>query len=451
MPKHLKKSKHSITKFSVAALLLAVPLYPKFPFISIPGSQVALRLEDILLGAIFCLWIVFNYSNFNKLFKNNIVRAIFLFWIIGAISVMSGILITKTVISHIAFLHWARRIEYMLAFFIGFTSIKSKSDLAFYIRIILITLLIAFVYGVGQKHFHWPIISTQNQEYAKGIALRYVPGGHIPSAFAGHYDLSSYLILILPLVVSLFAADKKIIGEVFYTKKILAAKMFLLFTYLSSLWLLVNAASRISIVSYLLAVSLVLLFARRIKLIVAMLAVSIIFVGMTSNLITRYTRILKVVVEKVSHSVVHEAYASSLEFTPKVLSAIEDRSTSIRLNVEWPRAIRAFKKNPLLGTGYSSITLATDNDYLRMLGEVGLLGSLAFLSLFLLVFKTFLYLCPIPPTLSLRHIFSLSIFSALPGIFLNMVFIDILEASKFAIMFWLLLGMAVSLNIKKNV
>ena len=60
----------------------------------------------------------------------------------------------------------------------------------------------------------------------------------------------------------------------------------------------------------------------------------------------------------------------------------EDRSVSIRLNVEWPRAIRAFSKNPLLGTGYSSITLATDNDFLRLLGEVGLVGALAFFLIF---------------------------------------------------------------------
>ena len=36
------------------------------------------------------------------------------------------------------------------------------------------------------------------------------------------------------------------------------------------------------------------------------------------------------------------------------------RSGEIRFNVEWPRAINAFKKNPLIGTGLGSLTLATD-------------------------------------------------------------------------------------------
>jgi len=71
----------------------------------------------------------------------------------------------------------------------------------------------------------------------------------------------------------------------------------------------------------------------------------------------------------------------SAYFEPTALAV--GRSTDIRLKVEWPRAIKAFLKNPLLGTGYSSITLATDNDYLRMLGETGILGTLAFLAIIL--------------------------------------------------------------------
>ena len=71
-----------------------------------------------------------------------------------------------------------------------------------------------------------------------------------------------------------------------------------------------------------------------------------------------------------------------LNITPTPPPVFEDRSTNIRLNVEWPRAIRAFSKNPLLGTGYSSISLATDNDYLRALGEVGFLGFISFSLIF---------------------------------------------------------------------
>jgi len=45
----LLKSPDSVFKYLTAAILLAIPLYPKFPFIRIPGVQVSIRLEDFLL------------------------------------------------------------------------------------------------------------------------------------------------------------------------------------------------------------------------------------------------------------------------------------------------------------------------------------------------------------------------------------------------------------------
>lgn len=128
----------------------------------------------------------------------------------------------------------------------------------------------------------------------------------------------------------------------------------------------------------------------------------------------------------------------------------EDRSTSIRLNVEWPRAIRALTKNPLTGTGYSSISLATDNDYLRMLGETGILGFLSFFTFFGSILFVLLKALPKSDSMSPKEHFIAGVFATIPGVALNMVFIDILEASKFAILFWLMLGFAVRVATDKN-
>ena len=133
--------------------------------------------------------------------------------------------------------------------------------------------------------------------------------------------------------------------------------------------------------------------------------------------------------------------------TPTPVPVFEDRSTNIRLNVEWPRAIRAFAKNPFLGTGYSSITLATDNDYLRLLGEVGALGFLAFFLIFGKISEVLAKVLPFD-----RHFegielaFIVGTVGAMLGIFLNAMFIDVFEASKFAIIFWLLIGFTISLT-----
>ena len=125
----------------------------------------------------------------------------------------------------------------------------------------------------------------------------------------------------------------------------------------------------------------------------------------------------------------------------KAPQAPEDRSFNIRLKAQWPRAVRAFLKNPVLGTGYSSVGLATDNDYLRSLAESGILGLLAFLLIIIRFFKTSLPHI-INFHLTLESIFILSATLALFSLLLNALFIDVFEASKIALLTWLTLGLA---------
>jgi len=44
-----------INKYLAGLLLFVIPLYQKFPFVAIPGSQVFLRLEDVMIAVIFVL------------------------------------------------------------------------------------------------------------------------------------------------------------------------------------------------------------------------------------------------------------------------------------------------------------------------------------------------------------------------------------------------------------
>ena len=131
--------------------------------------------------------------------------------------------------------------------------------------------------------------------------------------------------------------------------------------------------------------------------------------------------------------------------TPTPVPIFEDRSTSIRVNVEWPRAIRALSKNPLLGTGYSSITLATDNDFLRLLGEVGLLGFFAFGLIFVRLAKIIIRKFPVGKNFNGVELgFVAGVVGAVPAIFINALLLDVFEASKFAIIFWLIIGMLIA-------
>lgn len=449
MQKHLEKLK-SLIKYGIAAILLAVPLYPKFPFIRVPGTYVSIRLEDFLVATVSLIAFLYALPGIRKLLNGRVERAILTFLFVALVSVISGVLLTGTISIHLGILHWARRVEYFLPFFIALAFFKrrDKEGLEFFLKCLMVVVFLAFIYGYGQKHFGWPVIITQNEEYAKGIALRWVPGSQLNSTFAGHYDLAAFLVLLLPIFITLLFLLKGVYG-----------KVALLSTIFPGLWLLANTGSRIATVAYLIAVSLSLILVKRYKAVPLVLIVSLLFFAFSSNLLARYTRIFDVVSQGIQKKLFYitpkTAWADdgivpkrrlNPTMTPTPVPIFEDRSTSIRLNVEWPRAIRAFSKNPLLGTGFSSITLATDNDFLRLLGEVGILGFLAFIVIFFRVGN--LILKTIPYTQRFKGM-DLAFVAGLTGGFvgtaINAFFIDVFEASKFAIIFWFLIGILVSM------
>lgn len=446
-----------IVKYLVATMLLVVPLYPKFPLITVPGTFVSIRLEDFVLVFAALVLVIIILPQISTFIKETVGRSILIYLFVGLMSLISALLVTKTITPHIGFLHFIRRVEYFVPFFIGVYAIKSKrGNLEFYIKTLMITMSIMFLYGLGQKYLTWPIIITQNLEYSKGIALRYISGGHLNSTFAGHYDLGTFLVFILPVLISMF----------FFVKK-LKEKIVILGIFSGGLWLLAFSGSRVSSLSYLIASFVALLAIKRIKAFPIVVAFSLLVFSLSPNLVSRYGRIIEVTVDKVKsfnkillinpEAVYAQNKAMPLQRrdvptpTPTPLPVFEDRSTSIRLNVEWPRAIRALSKNPLLGTGYSSITLATDNDYLRLLGEVGILGTMAFMVIFAHVAKAILAKLPIDKYYtSIESAYLGGFYGGVVGVFINAFFIDVFEASKFAILFWLFMGMTLSLVKNKS-
>ena len=439
MPKLLKKFE-GLLKYFLAAVLIAVPLYPKFPFIRIPGTYVSVRLEDFLLLALTVIFATIFFKELPKLLKNRLEFSVGVFIFVGLVSLISGIFLTQTVPPLLGTLNWLRRIEYFVPFVMGLLYFKryGGEDLEFFLKVIMAVILVAFIYGLGQKYLTWPVIITQNEEYAKGVALRWIPGSHINSTFAGHYDLATFLVFFLP-----FAISQLFLLKGFWTKLALSGVVG------AGLWLLANAVSRISIVSYLLAAVVTLLLIKKYKAIFMVLLVSLIFFILSGTLLSRYRQIISVIFAAEESSFPQRINQTNI--SKQTISVFEDRSMSIRLNVEWPRALRAFAKNPVLGTGYTSITLATDNDFLRLLGEVGLLGFLAFtfvlINLGSLIRRILAKLGSLP---AVEQGFIAAYTGGLMGVLLNSLFIDIFEASKFAIVFWLITGMFVAL-VRKHI
>lgn len=455
--------------YLLLGLLVFIPLYPKYPLFNITSTFVAIRLEDLLIGGVLLVWFLLNITNIKKLISINIVRAFLLFFFIGGLSVFSGIFVTHSVDPHLGLLHWIRRIEYMSLFFLAITAIRSLKQVKILLGVIIATSLVVILYGFGQIYLNFPVISTTNSEFSKGIILYLTEGARVNSTFAGHYDLAIYLSMILIFIGSLLL----------YYKNILY-KVSLLGLGGVGLYLLGQTASRVSFLATLVGLSLVFLLNKKRMLLVVLLFVSMglivaipelrhrLVATVTVNLlggggpkynpqegkVTPFTNPKSLPEdqrEQLLEQARKEATDPSKVDTTTSVDAVPGepvnttelgvyRSFGIRFNVEWPRAINAFLKNPFLGTGYSSISLATDNDYLRSLGETGLLGTLSLGLIFAMLFKVIIQ--SLKEAEGFRKTFLISSLCSIVAVLVTALFIDVLEASKAAEFFWILVGVA---------
>lgn len=452
-----------------------IPLYPKFPLLGIPETYVHIRLEDIFVAIIVGFFLIkLLIERRTSFFRERLVWLTMLFFVVGLISTLSAILITKNIVPHLALLHFLRRFEYLSLLFVAYFSFKEIKQLKTYGWITLLACFGVIIYGLGQKFFGWPVVSTMNQEFSRGLILKLTWWARINSTFAGHYDLAAFMVMIFPLTVVAVMMAKK------WWVKALA-----IILGIAAYYVLILTASRVSFGAYLIGATFVFLAANKKWWLIPFLVLSILGMIFSDDLGQRYAATFKIDLSFLSGKVIFgsKEIASGPTLTPTVTpiplytgptkplkpgeptptptptptpepvvvgpsEPIEStvlatgRSTDIRLKVEWPRAIRAFAKNPILGTGYSSITLATDNDFLRMLGEIGILGSLAFLAIILEIGRRFFQYLKSRQSSREGKLIIIGITAAAIGYFLNATFIDVLEASKVAFFFWILMGIA---------
>ncbi len=443
----------SLLKYVFATLIIFIPLYPKFPLFNIPGTYVAVRSEDFILVLLAFLLLAHFLKNPLFFFRFTMTRSIFIFWLVGLIAIISGIFLTKTIPFHLGMLHWARRIEYMLPFFAGIILVRNHRNLIFFLKLIPLVALSVFAYGIAQLYFNAPVISTQNVEFSKGIALTLQPGVNLSSTFAGHYDLATYLTMTIALFAGLLAVPKKNLFR-------FLGVIFLLVLF----WLQLRTGSRIAFGATIITVSLVFYLAKKPLWIIPVFFIAVIGLINTPSISGRFNSLIDIYRHNLEQKVkgvfdnrafiVKSIYAQEETPTPtkppeNLRPIQQDRSTSIRFDVEWPRALRALSKNPFLGTGYGSISLATDNDYLRALGETGLLGFLALITVFINLLAGLIrgikHKLP-----SLEHHFLLGSLSLFLSFLMIATFIDVFEASKVATLFWMYTGLAYGLTLNQS-
>jgi len=502
-------------------LLIFLPLYPKWPLFDIlPGYNVRVRLEDVLILSTVIYFFIQVIRKKIKLKQAPLLKPMFIYIVIGLLSTISAIFITKTIYPEYiqiakVFLHWFRRIEYFSLFFIFFFALKKPSQITKFLPLLFLAVLGISVYGFGQKYLYWPAYSTMNREFSKGIALYLTEHARVLSTFGGHFDLAAYIMLtIIPLII---------IG--FLHKNALIRTLALILS-LVEYWLLILTASRTSWVGYIIAliIAFTLLFLKKkpfwvISRWFTVTALSVFIMISFGDMSERFGHIFKLEGVKafltspfkappedgipMDSSLTPEEQlniiATKTDIPPTPAkdgqAPAKDRqkpadvyydpypelqaylatktgetintsysanalkyglSAGIRLDTLWPNAIKALKTNPLLGTGYSTLvkehvwefTVAesTDNDYLRLLGETGILGLISFLAIFVIILKTLFIAFKQTNNPLYYGLFSSGIAITI-GLLVNALYIDVFEASKVAYGYWSIIGLILALAI----
>jgi len=492
--------------YGIALFLLAfIPLYPKLPLIDIVQTWAYIRLEDLFV-AFACIILLVIKLRERKFPQTPLNVPIIVYFVIVGISLINALIFIfprfpTQLFPHLALFHYARRFEYIFCFFLAFEAFRKKPKLWGVISVLSLTYILVLLYGVGQKFFGFPAFLTMNEEFAKGIPLRLPSTARIPSTFGGHYDLGAFLVFTIPIMGSLIFAVKKWFLKIFYVLLWLGGLIVLLFT-----------ASRISFGVYLIAISIMLFWQKKALLIIPVIILSIFVLIYTSGASERFYktfRVSNVVIDlstgkpigtldkleglsatlEKSESPGEETLPKGSEFINIPISAgvtglpkeevqkveyltseglkkgtgevatisgsfliqkalVYDISITTRLQAQWPRAIKAFQRNILLGSGLSSLSLAADGDYHRMLGETGILGAIAFLGILVVAFTVFFRKKDTADPLT--RALSIGVFAGVCGLLCNAVLIDVFEASKVAFTLWLVLGFTISALVLKN-
>lgn len=509
-------------------LVIFIPLYPKIPLADIiPGYIVRVRFEDVLVLFTGIIWLIQVWRK-KVTWHSPLFKWIAIYTAIGFFSILSAVFIIQTVppeALHVgkSVLHFLRYMEYFFLFVLVYSSIKSLKQMKTLLWVLTLTVVGIAIYGAGQKYLFWPVYSTMNREFSKGLRLYLTEHARVQSTFGGHYDLGAYLVVTLPIILA-FA----------YQIKHKWQRRWFKLAHFLGLWLLIMSASRAPFIAYsgaaILVISLISFQEKTwLKKIWSFIKKSLglgITIGFLlllfgkdiserfSQVAEAYPKVIAVYYEvNAGRKRVRDNfldYLSSIGIGPPrgsvgfdnsnldpvltptdqlpttrrpsdvykdipdlikietqsadgrtIITTVEiDRvwsenalkyglSMGIRLDTLWPNAIKGFMRNPLLGTGYATLNKdgayhfteaeSTDNNFLRVIGETGALGFIAFFGMigFVMIssFKRF------SSKNTFTRTMAVGLFATSAGLLLNALYIDVYASSKVAFGYWIVVGL----------
>lgn len=425
-------------KTYILITLLYVILVPKISIMSVPGTYVGIRGEDLLIFLFLAAFLIKRALSpsfkINKDFKK--INKLFLFYAVACLlSVCYGIYLGFINNPLLGFMFLFRKIEYFIFIFLGYIYFTDNKNTKKFIKAIDVSVVILLIIGIFQK---FGIIGA----YALG---RYDPDSsdRIMSTFSGAYEYSSFLVMITPIYIYRMKANKKL------------ALFYVIFLAIIGYSVLITEA-RIALVAFsaMIAISIwKMIKSNAIKLVIIFYAIGLTFVGgaLAQNIsasgsveyLERFSTIdIGPMIDETKYAYNVRDYKTFLVTGPQIYFAGSDLSYSMRMS-KWLNYIDGVQHNPIFGLGLSTTGEAVDGNYIRYLAESGLLGFSLWLMLILTVLKVG------KKVMKKDSLEGYLLYSATIGLLMIAVFIDVFEASKVAMLFWFIVGWSlVNLNKK---
>ena len=309
---------------------------------------------------------------------------------------------------------WAVYFAFMIFYFVIINTIKTKNQLFNLLKIFALSALFVCLYGIAQYIFGWNVKQAwMDEEMFEDIKMR------IYSTLENPNVLGEYILLTLPICISLMWTSKKILSRIIYGGMSLVLALALVLTFSRGCWLGIMAAAAIFIT-----------FAAGKLWGFALVAIPVIPFVLPESIINRFTSI----------------------------GDMKDSSTSYRVYI-WMGTLLMLKDFWISGIGpgteaftqvypfysYNGIVAPhPHNLFLQIITESGVIGLVAFLLLLFLFFKNLVVGCQYFGKGNKFSVVIIGIASAVAGFLLQGMFDNCFYNYRVFMIFWAVLAIGIA-------
>ncbi len=337
------------TNFALSILIFSMLLSPQLKLGELADRAIVLRVDDIFLFVIFIAWLakLAVFKELNLLKRTVLNTPIFVYILVCILSTAVVLIQGQGHVSR-SFFYIVKYFEYFIVYFLVVNNIENMQQVKTFVFLMIVTCLLVSLYGL-YSHFALGLRATAPFEGAEGEAN----------------TLAGYLILMIPVMLCLFLYTESQLAKVGLIGVLLVALGALIFTLSRSGW-----------ISFAFMYFTLILISHRFKP----------FLIFTFVVMITAAPVLspKVVKERVSST-----FEGGRTFNIGGKKVNIDESGTARLDA-WKVGFKNLSKKPVFGHGipFGSVT---DNQYTRVMTEVGIVGIAAFLFLLFRIFHVIKY------------------------------------------------------------